>query len=258
MRAIILSAGQGKRLLPLTESCPKCLLPVADGRTVLDVQLQALAQAGVRRATVMVGFGAEQVEKHLRDNPVPGIRVDTFYNPLYKITDNLITVWLARHMMVNDFIILNGDTLFDPAVLERLLASPKAPLTIAINEKDDYDSDDMKVSLNGGRRLRAVGKTLDAEFVHGESIGLMLFRGQGAELFRQALDIAVRQEQSVSAWYLSVVNALCETTPVETASITGLWWGEVDSPEDLACVRSHFDEEELKETPRAWAASGGR
>lgn len=257
MRAIILSAGQGSRLLPLTETCPKCLLPVADGRTVLDVQLEALAQCGVREATVMIGFGADQVEDHLEKFPTPGIRVETFYNPVYKVADNLITVWLAQHLMVGDFIILNGDTLFDPAVLAKLLASPRAPLTLAINEKaDGYDSDDMKVSLNGGRRLRAVGKTLEADIVNGESIGLMVFRDRGGELFREALNCAVREQTSVGAWYLSVVGALAETTPVETAAITGLWWGEVDSQEDLAVVRSHFDEEELKRTPRAWAAPG--
>jgi choline kinase len=251
MRAIILSAGQGKRLLPLTESCPKCLLPVNGDRTVLDIQLRALAQCGVERVTVMVGFGAERVEEHVRDNPVPGLQVDLFYNPLYKIADNLITVWLAQRDMTGDFVLLNGDTLFDVPVLERLLASPPAPLTVAINEKASYDDDDMKVSLNGGRRLRAVGKTLDPSVVNGESIGLMLFRGDGVERFKEALDAAVRDENSVRAWYLSVVNGIAEQMTIQTAAITGLWWGEIDCPADLMNVRAFF--EERKRPARAFA-----
>jgi len=246
MQAIILSAGQGTRLLPLTESLPKCLLPVDRGRSILEAQLRALAACGVERATVMVGFGAEQVEAHLAARPVPGIEVETFYNPLYKITDNLVTVWLAQRAMDHEFLLLNGDTLFDVPVLERLLRSPAAPLTLAVNEKDQYDGDDMKVSLNGGRRLRAVGKTLDASVVDAESIGLMLFRQRGALAFREALDAAVREDSALGAWYLSVVNALAERIPVHTASITGLWWAEVDSPEDLAEVRAFFEQRERK------------
>ncbi len=256
MRAIILSAGQGRRLLPLTKSCPKCLLPVDGPRTVLDVQLNALARCGITEATVMVGFGADLVERHLAANPVPGLRVETFFNPLYKLTDNLMTVWLAQRDMTEDFILLNGDTLFDVPVLERLLAAPQAPLTIAINEKDGYDADDMKVSLNGGRRLRAVGKTLDPHVVDGESIGLMLFRGTGVERFRAALDAAVREETALAAWYLSVINGMADHLRLETLSITGLWWGEIDSPEDLDEVREFFDERERKRPARVHARLG--
>ncbi|MCZ6784311.1 MAG: phosphocholine cytidylyltransferase family protein [Proteobacteria bacterium] len=253
MRAIILSAGQGKRLLPLTESRPKCLLPVQGHRTVLDVQLRGLARCGVTEATVMVGFGAEQVEQHLAENPTPGLRVETFYNPFFKVSDNLITVWLARHLMADDFLLLNGDTLFDAPVLETLLSSPEAPLTIAINQKSSYDDDDMKVSLNGGRRLRSVGKTLDAEVVDGESIGLMLFRNSGVESFRGALEAAIRDPSSLSAWYLSVVNGMADAMHIETANISGLWWGEIDCPADLFEVRAFFDERDEKPPARTYA-----
>jgi len=251
MRAIILSAGQGRRLLPLTESTPKCLLPVDCGRTVLEVQLRALASCGVNEATVMVGFGAHEVERMLDATPIPGLTVRTFYNPFYKLTDNLVTVWLAQQHMKGDFILLNGDTLFDAPVLERLIASPAAPLTLAVNEKDGYDDDDMKVSLSRGRQLRAIGKTLHPDVVHCESIGLMIFRGEGVWAFRRALDDAMRHEHSLGAWYLSVVNALADQIRVETAPITGLWWGEVDSADDLESVRAFFDARERKRLARA-------
>ncbi len=250
MRTIILSAGQGKRLLPLTENTPKCLLPVQSGRSMLHVQLDALAECGVRQATVMVGFGAEKVEQSLAENPVPGLEVETCYNPFYKISDNLITCWLAQRFMDQDFVLLNGDTLFEVPVLRQLLAAPEAPLTLAINQKPNYDDDDMKVSLNGGRRLRAVGKKLDPKLVDGESIGLMVFRASGVETFRGALNAAVRDPEAMRAWYLSVVNAMAENLPVQTASIAGLWWGEVDCPQDLADVRAALEKPERKRPAR--------
>ena len=254
MRAIILSAGQGKRLLPLTESTPKCLLEVHDGSSLLEFQLRALAACGVGYASVIVGFGADQVEEHLARRPVPGIEVQTIYNPFYALSDNLATAWLARSEMDDDFILLNGDTLFEPAVLRRLLAGPEAPLTLCINVKDEYDDDDMKVVLNGGRRLTAVGKTLSRDVVNGESIGLMLFRGAGASAFRNALEAAIREPRALKLWYLSVVNGLTDSLEIATADISGLWWGEVDSPDDLDVVRDALSRREaptLRSRPTA-------
>ncbi|MBW2271753.1 MAG: phosphocholine cytidylyltransferase family protein [Deltaproteobacteria bacterium] len=238
VKAIIVSAGQGRRLLPLTEDMPKCLLPVVDGRALLEVQLRALAACGVEQVTVVVGFRADKVEDYIADHGIPGLVVETLFNPFYEVADNLATIWLATRSVSEDFIVLNGDTLFEEAALRRLLASPVAPITVTINEKHGYDDDDMKVSIDGSRRLLAIGKTLDAEIVNGESIGMLLFRGEGVQIFRDTLDAAMRTPEGLKAWYLQVINTIAQSHPVETTTITGLWWGEVDSPEDLAEVRA--------------------
>jgi len=241
MKAIILSAGQGRRLLPLTASTPKCLLPVDGGRTGLDVQLSALAACGVRKAIVMVGFGAEQVEAHLAAHPVAGIDVETRYNPFFETSDNLVTCWLASRDMDGEFLLLNGDTLFEADLLGRVLASPAAPITVTIDRKDEYDADDMKVSLSRGRRLAAIGKKLDPSLrIDGEAIGLIRFLGLGGRVFRDALEAAVRNPSTHRAWYLSVVNEIAQKSRVETCSIEGAWWAEIDSPSDLAAVRAEL------------------
>ena len=107
--------------------------------------------------------------------------------------------------MTEDFVLLNGDTLFEPAVLERLLASPRRPVTLATDHKSNYDVDDMKVGLSGERLLR-VGKDLPKEQTDSESIGLMLFRAQGPGLFRQSLERAARNPGALSQWYLSIID----------------------------------------------------
>ena len=251
MKAIILSAGRAKRLQPHTDTTPKCLLPIRGDDPVLEVQLRALAACGVEEAIVYVGFGAEQVEEHVARRSPAGIRVTTVFNPFYAVSDNLATCWLAREHMQDEFLLLNGDTLFEPSVLQRLLASPVCPLTLVINEKDAYDDDDMKVSLGPAGRLVAVGKTLDLRIVDGESIGLMLFRKEAAQHFRQVLERAIRREDATSGWYLSIVNEIAQEALVATTSITGLWWGELDSPDDLAALRAHFaDTEDEKREAR--------
>ncbi len=237
MRAIILSAGQGKRLGPLTEDTPKCLLRVRGDEPVLEVQLRALAQCGIEEAVVFVGFGADKVEDFVARRIPNGIQVTTVFNPFYAVSDNLATCWLAREKMQDEFLILNGDTLFEPAALHRLLTSPEAPLTLVINEKDAYDDDDMKVSLSDAGRLVAVGKDLDPRIVDGESIGLMLFQREGAERFRKVVEATIRRDDAIKRWYLQVVNEMAQESPVSSVAITGLWWGELDSPEDFAELR---------------------
>jgi len=240
MRAIVLSAGQGKRLLPLTATEPKCLLPVDGDSTVLDLQLAALARCGFEQVTVVVGFGADHVERFVARNRYGEMRVETQYNPFFSISDNLATCWMAREAMQGDFVLLNGDTLFEDALLERVLDAPRAAITVTIDRKDEYDADDMKVKLDPEGRLGSIGKTLPPSTVDGEAIGMILFREPGTIAYREALDRAIRQPESMRNWYLSVVDELAHKMPVDTVCIEGCWWAEIDCPEDLDAVRGHF------------------
>ncbi|HYE52896.1 MAG TPA: phosphocholine cytidylyltransferase family protein [Azospirillaceae bacterium] len=232
MKAIILSAGQGKRLLPLTESRPKCLIPLA-GITLLEWQIRGLAANGVSEAVVVVGFAAEEVEKAVRAMQVPGIKVRTLLNPFYTVADNLGSCFIARHEMQGDFMIVNGDTLFEPAVLERVLREATAPITVTIDRKDRYDADDMKVQTKDGRLL-AIGKTLPLDIVDGESIGMLKFTPEGGATFRAEVENALRSLEGLKRWYLSVIHTIAQGSEVGTVSIQGLEWGEVDFPADVS------------------------
>jgi choline kinase len=230
MKAIILSAGQGKRLLPLTAECPKCILPIR-GQPLIEWQIDELISCGIDRVTVVVGYRADKVEK-LICRRYGHQKVQTLYNAAYAKTDNLVSCWAARNEMNEDFVLLNGDTLFEAAVLQRLLSEPGRPVTVVIHHKNEYDADDMKVELNGCR-LAQIGKDLAPEKVDGESIGMILFRGKGPVLFRRAIINALRNPSSARKWYLSVINEMAQEMPVWTCSIQGLQWCEVDCPADF-------------------------
>ena len=140
-KAIILSAGQGSRLLPMTEDLPKCLLDLA-GRSMLEWQLRGLAAAGVHEAVVITGFRTELVEQTLERIAPAQMKVRTLFNPFYKVADNLASCWMARAELAGPSLILNGDTLFEPEIARRLLAAPRAPITVTIDRKPAYDDDD--------------------------------------------------------------------------------------------------------------------
>lgn len=230
MKAIILSAGQGRRLLPFTERIPKCIVPV-QRQPLIGWQIDVLEQCGIDDISVVVGYGADEVEKRLAELYGPH-RIRTLYNPFFDCADNLISCWAARIEMQEDFLLLNGDTLFEAAVLERLLAAPQRPITLAVDSKDHYDDDDMKV-IRDGERLVHVGKKLPLDQVGAESIGLMVFRGDGPRLFRETIERALRNPQALKQWYLSLIDELADRGVVWTQSIQGLGWTEVDCPADL-------------------------
>lgn len=230
MKAVILSAGQGKRLLPLTEDRPKCILPV-QGQTMIEWQIDELATCGIDQVRVVLGYGAEKVEAVLHRRYGPD-RVKTFYNAAYAVSDNLVSCWTVRDQMDSDFVLLNGDTLFEAAVLRRLLETENHPVTVAVSHKSEYDDDDMKVELDG-RRLVKIGKDLLPDQVGAESIGMILFRGQGPMLFRDALEKALSDASAQRKWYLSVIDEMAQSMPVQTCSVAGLQWCEVDYPGDL-------------------------
>jgi choline kinase len=230
MKAVILSAGQGKRLLPMTVDRPKCILPVR-GQTMIEWQIDELAKCGIDQVNVVLGYGADKVEEILRRRYGEG-RVNTIYNAAYAVSDNLVSCWTAHDQMASDFILINGDTLFEAAVLKRLLDTESHPVTVVVSQKSEYDDDDMKVELDG-RRLVRIGKDLLPDQVDAESIGMILFRDRGPMIFRDALETALRDPSSQRKWYLSVIDELAQTMAVQTCSTVGLQWCEVDYPADL-------------------------
>jgi choline kinase len=238
MKAIILSAGQGGRLLPLTETRPKCLLSLGD-ITILAHQIARLNECGISDISVVTGFAAGAVEEALQDLPAQFTTPRTVFNPFFNVADNLASCWMAREQMDTDFLLLNGDTVFESAVCENLMRAPSAPIMLAIDKKANYDSDDMKVRLHGSKLLE-VGKNLSPENVDGESIGMMRFQGIGPARFVTTLDQIMRTPNSLSWWYLKAIGILAEHDLVQTESIAGLVWGEVDFLQDLENVRRLF------------------
>ena len=230
MKAIILSAGHGKRLLPLTAGRPKCAVTI-HGQSMIEWQIDELIKRGIEDICVVLGYGVDKVEKLLDERYGRGC-VRTLFNPFHSVADNLGSCWVARAEMAEDFILLNGDTLFQAPVLEKLLGSAPHPITVTVDRKSGYDSDDMKVILDGERLLR-IGKDLPLDQVHAESIGMLLFRGEGAGLFRRSVEEIMRNPASLKRWYLSVIDELAQRTAVWTCCIEGLAWGEVDCPDDL-------------------------
>jgi histidinol-phosphate/aromatic aminotransferase/cobyric acid decarboxylase-like protein/CTP:phosphocholine cytidylyltransferase-like protein len=118
-RAIILAAGSGQRLRPLTDEVPKCLVPV-DGEPILHRTLRALAEQGLQEAVVVIGHQAERVVKSVGDR-FCGLEIEYVRANQYRTTNNVYSLWEARGYCDEDVLLIEGDVVAEPEVIRRLL-----------------------------------------------------------------------------------------------------------------------------------------
>jgi choline kinase len=234
--AIVLSAGQGSRLLPVTATRPKCLIEVG-GQTLLERQVTALAAAGIKRALVVTGYRHEQVDEALRI-PQP-LAVETRFNPFWAVASSIGSVWMARDRLQAPFCLVNGDTLFDPEILAAALASPGAGLGLVVEAIDAATYDDMLVRVENGA-VRAVAKNLPETDATHRSLGLVL-AADGFAAYAQALDVLIAERNGAGAYHHDVVHRLAQDRSVAAIERAEGFWQEVDRPEDIVIWQAEHE-----------------
>jgi len=155
MKALILAAGYGSRLAPLTDSIPKSLVPV-NGKPILFKQLENLYDNGITDITVVSGYRANMVEAAVHDSFRD---VNIIESVDYRDTNNMYSAWLAREAMGDDdFLMMNADVFMDASVIEALLAFD-APNAI-VTDIGFYLEESMKVIEDENGRLTHISKQI--------------------------------------------------------------------------------------------------
>ncbi len=167
MKAVVLCAGVGRRLRPLTEERPKCLIEVG-GRTILESCLANLEAAGIVDVVLVTGYMSELVERHALERS--RARVTFVRNEEFASTNTAVSLNLALKGMDSDFVLVNGDVLFDRGILEDLLCHPSRNC-LAVDPDISLGGEEVKVVVRDGR-VEKVGKDADPALSLGEAIGL--------------------------------------------------------------------------------------
>ena len=236
MKVIILGAGQGKRLLPLTQEVPKAMLDIG-GRTLVRRQIDAFAACGLTEFVVITGYNAGLMEDLLAEIATEtGLIIRTVYNPFFAVSDNLASCWMARHEMDGDFIQVNGDNVFQADLAQCVIDGARGDVTVATNFKENYDADDMKVMMDGDH-LTEVGKMLPVEAVDAEAIGIYVFKGNGGPAYRAVLEESMRDPAGLKQWFPAAVGTLAKQIPIGVVNVGNREWSEVDFPVDLQATR---------------------
>jgi choline kinase len=171
MKAVILAAGKGTRLAPLTDDLPKPMVEVA-GRPLLLRTIDRLRTVGIAGSDVIVvtGYRQEAIRARLDKDGLGACQ--TVFNPHWDDWNNNYSLLVASKAVGGDDVLqIDGDVLFDANVIPRMLAAP-GPGCMSIDVRDDLDAETMKVEADGDGRIRRVSKTLDPKTAAGEYIGL--------------------------------------------------------------------------------------
>lgn len=231
--AVLLAAGEGTRLYPHTHERPKCLVEVG-GRPLLDRALAALEQVGVAEVVIVTGYREEVLARWLaaRDSK---IKVTLVRNEVYASTNNAYSLWTARVAVPGAFVLLDGDLLFEPAVLTTLLASA-GEAALAVERRRDLGDEEMKVIEAADGTVAAVSKTVAVELAIGESVGLARFTAAAAQRLWDRLGAQIEAGQTRVYYELAFEQLIAAGLAFHISDVTGLSCMEIDTPADLAAA----------------------
>lgn len=231
-RAVVLAAGRGERLRPVTESTPKTLVDVG-GQPILAHIFDALDRADYESVTVVTGFEAGRVREFCRSED--RLTFEFVHSDAYRTTNNLYSLWLARDRLGAGFTLVNSDTLFPASCLQRLTATDGSALVV--DTEKDLGDEEMKVRTDESD-LVDIGKDLPA--ASGEYIGVSKFDPRGADALVAELDRFVAADRT-DEWYEAAFREVFDEVDVGVVEIHGDWI-EIDDHDDLRAGRRMFSE----------------
>ena len=198
MQAIILAAGLAKRLRPLTDTTPKCLLDVA-GKNLLHRTMDNVISNGITDFVFVTGYRENMIKDYLTAN-FPNVKIDFLTNTDYPNNNNSYSLWMTKDMIKDNFILLDSDILFNAGIITKLLAD-KNENAAAVNLKVKLDEEQIKVTLDADNRILRMAKDVPLDEARGESIGIEKFsKSFGKEIF-DVLDRKILKENNVNEFY---------------------------------------------------------
>ena len=249
MRGIILAAGKGSRLNGTAKESPKCLVE-AGGLTLVERQIRALRQVGIQDITVVVGCQADRVRRAC------GHGITYVENTQYAQTNSMYSLWMARPLLYEGFVVLNCDVIFHPVLLSDLLsARHENALLLAYREADQpsFGDEEMKVKVRCGRVVE-MSKTMDPADADGENLGIVKFGPRGAAALVDIMDRLI-DGGGLRDWAPRAFGEFAKTSPLHAIGTRGLPWIEIDFPEDYQrAVREVLPRIEAETVPYLYGA----
>jgi len=238
--AVLLSAGKGTRMYPLTANTPKCLIDIGRGKTILERQLDVLQECGITKVYIVAGYRIEQVQAKINGHNLNGMEVEVLHNPFYETSNNIISLWLATLVIHEPFISINGDDIFTYSLIKNLLNST-GDIVMTIDRKEEYDADDMMI-ITTKNKVIEVSKEVDRDLANGESVGIIKYSILGQKILRDTVDVMLQSQDNHQFFYLIVLQKIMDSgVPVNFCEVSQDEWAEIDFHPDVTEVRNRVD-----------------
>lgn len=238
MKAVILAAGCATRLRPHSDDRPKTLLQVG-GVPILRRTITNLLRCGFDQFVIGTGY-LEHMVREAVASWFPTLDVTFVTNPDFRTTNNGYSLMLCAPHVENDaFILLDGDVVFDVAVVEQLVQH--GPDCLAVRSVGGIGLEEVKVTADSNDRVLAIGKHVPVRSAMGESVGIELFSASSSKRLFAALDKRVRQQGLINEYYEASFQQIID----EGASLYGVDMGslyatEIDTIDDLIAANARL------------------
>ena len=236
MKALILAAGLGTRLAPITNDRPKSLVPV-NGKPILMKQIENLHENGITDITIVSGYKTEILEKAVHQL-YPEIKIIESVD--YATTNNMYSAYIARESIgENGFLMMNADVYYDSSVIKALLED-KAENAI-VTDIGTYIEESMKVVEVEGRLVK-ISKAIIPEEALGASIDVYKFSKEGGRAFFAKCAEYIEEKKELKMWSEVALNDILSEVVFKACPLRGRWL-EIDNHDDLAAAEKLFAEE---------------
>ena len=237
MKALILAAGLGTRLAPITNDRPKSLVPV-NGQPIILKQIDNLHKNGITDITVVSGYKANILEEKIHAL-YPEIRIIESVD--YATTNNMYSAYLAHEVMENsDFLMMNADVFYGASVVTALL-NFEAPNAI-VTDIGNYLEESMKVVEENGRLVK-ISKSIEKADALGASIDVYKFSSDAGKKFFGKCAEYIETKKELKMWSEVALNDILKDVEFRACPLVGRWL-EIDNHDDLAAAEKLFAEEQ--------------
>lgn len=237
--AIILAAGRGRRLDPLTSDTPKTLLPVA-GKCFLERALTSFQENNLNNITIATGYLKNRIEDFIADK-FSHSNIVCVDNELFETTNTAASLFVALKKMNGPFYLLDGDLLFDNSLLDRLKNDDHENVMIVDTDTSKLDEEAMKVVFDRAGKILKLGKQIPVNEAAGEFIGLAKFSAEWCDLLKKEM-IQIKEKKKLdNLYYEDVISGLlADGPPLHILPTNNGVWAEVDTAEEYRQVNQSW------------------
>jgi choline kinase len=231
--AIILAAGLGLRLKPITDHAPKCLTEV-NGIPIITNTLRFLERTGIRTCTLVSGYLSDTVKKIVGDT-FGSLDVEYVINERYERTNDMYSLWLARDRLKKGTVLLEGDIFIAEETMRRVLEKA-GNRSFYVVGKYNGKKDEILIRTDRDLRIRSVqilrGRRGEIDDMHFMSTGILVIQKVYGDLLSGWLDEFV-QKNRVEVLFDRVIGAHVNDFPLYVERIEHNEWVEIDTVDDL-------------------------
>lgn len=234
MKAVILAAGLGSRLRPITNDVPKCMVPV-NGIRIIDKQIDNLVKAGIRDVYVVSGYKHEVLDAYLKEH-YPFVQVVA--NPRYDQTNNMYSLFLTfEYVKSQEFMLMNSDVYFDASIIEGMLEGTDCSKIAC--DRSQFLEESMKITVDDKNKINHISKKIMEDEHYAVSIDVYRISSADSKILFAEIEDTIINNKDENSWTEVALDKIFHKTSFSPYIINGRWF-EIDNHEDLACAEQLF------------------